>query len=213
LTFPQAVKVSSSTITYAKTTTQTVVGKNVKGVKIYFSQENPNYVIYPEYSQSNKYFTIVVFDYTTTNLVGGYDIITRQYSRYFNTNECSTKESSGNGDNYVPIAYINHNGMDYVAAITTGTESSGKCTGVYSRYFIIKSNYAIDPNPGAFTSNLSSSTLLGSGESSVFYNPNNIILMLLGLPSFSGYTKCVELTFQYISANPRTLALVFYEDT
>ena len=219
LAYPQAVKVSPSTITYAKTTTQTVANKNIKGVKIYFSIANPNFIFYPEYSLTYKYMAFVVVDYTTSNSVGGYDILTRQDSRNLKENECSTKPASGNGEIYVPIAYINNGGFDYIASITTDLETSGKCTGIYGSYFIAISNFCCDPNPGDFNGQLTNSNnsgpiTLGPGETPAFYNPNGLILgENLGLPAFSGYTKCVDLSFQLISSNPRTLALVFYEDT
>ena len=76
----------------------------------------------------------------------------------------------------------------------------------------MKSNYA--SSPGDFAPQLANSTNMGTGESPAFFNPNNTILgENLGLATLSGYARPVEISFQYIGANPRTIALVYYEDT
>jgi len=212
LSYPQAIKVSSTIFSIAISVTSNVPNKIIRGVRIYFSKENTNYLFYPKYNNSNGVMSYMVTDYKNTYTSSGYEFFTLKTDRTYRENACSTKPASGNGEIYLPIGYIYYNSRDYITGVSTDAESSGKCTGKYGRYYVTKSNYS--NSPGDFDPQLTNSTYGGVGETPAFYNPNNTILgENLGLATFSGYTKCVEITFQYIGADPRTIALVFYEDT
>ncbi len=87
-------------------------------------------------------------------------------------------------------------------------ESGGKCTDVFSNYWIFIDDYGGASN-WAFTPHLTTSQ-----GATAFYNPNNPILgESLGLPTFSGYTKCVDVLITKVATIPYVISLVFYEDT
>ena len=214
LALPQASKTVSTTIDYANSDYEKQTNYKIRGSRAFVSKENPNYLLYSEYRKSDKYVRLVVLKYTQTSSSGGYDKMYRQYDRKITFNECSTKPASGNEEIWTPFAYIYYGGKDYVAFILNYKESGGKCINKYSLYFIYVSNYCCDSNPGNFNNYISSSSGEPSTGITPFYNPNTPILgENLGLATFTGYTKCVELTFQLSGANPVGLALVYYEDT
>ena len=186
---------------------------NVKGAKIYISTIQTSLVIHAEFNLANKYYYLFVTDHLQYS---GTDMTIKE-TFYFYYNECNTKTAN---DIYLPLGFINYNNEDYAAVITTGLESGGKCTGQYGHYVVIKSNYAGGPNYSRFEYfSPSSGSNGGAGYSNVFYDPNGLIQgENLGLPAFSGYTECVDLSMQLLttsasSSAPVSIALVYYEDT
>jgi len=164
-------------------------------------------VFYIGYYGPDKFIYFYVVDITISPL-------TKLWMSNFYQNECSTKPAK---DIYVPVGYIYYGGKDYVASVSTDHEVGGKCTNTYGRFWIKRSNYGTGADIARFEFSVPSTATIadqGSGIYPVFFNPNTPILgENLGLPAFSGYTKCVDLNMQLIGGMPRSIALVFYEDT
>lgn len=202
LVLPEAIKTTSDIITYAKTDYDTNTNINLKGARIHRSGNTTKYIIYTSYNQADKNLYIKVIDHSLVTSNTMENIVSEAYE----ANSCGTNPSSGDPEIYIPSGYLHYKKQDYISVISTGLQS-GKCQNIYGKYEIYVSDYTNSTTKLSRTLNNNTGVI-------PFYNPNlSIKGESLGLPTFLGYTKVVDVSFHLTkNSKPKVLALVYYED-
>jgi len=209
LQLPGAVCAAAQSMEYSSSLKQTDKTIDFFGNKIAVSKFNPNYVFFTSVSIGSSNLEINVIDYTQVS--GATSDMLSVYTKTIGnvTHACKATPASGN-QFYLTYAYTYFNGYDFLGFVTSGAESSGKCTDKYGSFFLYKSVMV----GGTYT--LQDALPTKSGLQA-FYNTN----MAIGsdgippLPVFSGFTKVVDMVFNdHIGTNqPYLVCLIFYEDT
>ncbi len=204
LAFPQAIKATTGSYDAFKTDKKGELSITEYG-RIHAS-EHPSKPTYAFFARNGeKKIRAYVLDNTKNNGTQLFLMKTIEIDYH----ECHTEKPNGAKERHSPLGYIHFSGNDYFVLFSTGKEdSSGKCTGKFGKYWIFKDDYS-----GSSDWNVKKHLSTNQGATA-FYNPSNTINgENLGLPTFSGYSKCVDILVTNYLGSPNVVSLVFYEDT
>ena len=168
--------------------------------KVLSSTINNNYLFYTrlDHLDKNAYINILVHNPATVTT------FTSDITLLIAGNDCATTPSpapsTASRRVYSPIAYIALGGVDYIAALTTGGESSSICTAQLGFVWLFRSNYP-------------TVELYNAIQAGNYYTASIDPGGLPGFATFNGYVKWVDVAIIIHVSTPRILSMGYYENT